>query len=75
MFIEPIGTGEMLDNGQLKAYKKSYYDDLFKKNGLEVIKDGRFVWNNPDHEFEHYMTTDCNTVTVKFNRTYYWILS
>ena len=75
LFIEPIGKGELLDSEKLSAKKKSYYDKLFKENSLEIIEEGRFIWNDPDQEFEHYTTTDGNTVPVYFNRTYYWIVS
>ena len=58
LFIEPIGRGEYLDDNRLKANKKCYYDTLFKKAGLKIIKEGRFIWNDVDHEFEHYANTD-----------------
>ena len=54
LFIEPIGKGERLDGGSLKADKKEYYDKLFRDNDLEVFKHGRFIWNDPEHKYEHY---------------------
>ena len=75
LFIEPVGKGEYLDNNTLKANKKVYYDKLFKDKGLQVKKEGRFVWNDVEHEYEHYTHTDWAKQTVTFNRTYYWIVS
>lgn len=63
LFIEPIGKGEFLDNNQLKANKKCYYDRLFEKIGLKTIKEGRFIWNE-EEVFEHYNQTDSMTQTV-----------
>ena len=75
LFIEPIGRGEYLDCERLKANKKSYYDHLFSDKGLKILKEGKFVWNDADHEFEHYTSTDVDYTVVKYNRTYYWIVS
>ena len=58
LFIEPIGKDEYLDEGRLKANKKAYYDNLFKAKGLKTIKEGRFIWNDVDTEFEHYTSTN-----------------
>ena len=44
LFIEPVGKNELLDSGQLTAYKKVYYDRLFKDMGLKVLKEGRLLW-------------------------------
>ena len=75
LFIEAVGKGDLLDENKLTAYKKSYYDKLFKHKGLTIIKHGRFLWNDPDEKFEHYTQTDSIPVTVNFNRTCYWIVS
>jgi len=75
LFIEPIGTGDALYFDGLKANKKSYYDNLFQTKGLEVIKEGRFLWHDADKDFCHYTETDYIKVVVQFNRTYYWIVS
>lgn len=48
LFIEPVGNNEELDEGRLIAYKKNYYDKLFKKKGLNILKEGRFLWNDND---------------------------
>ena len=47
---------------------------MFKQKGVKIIKEGRFIWNDPDKEFEHYTSTDWMKKTVQFNRTYYWIV-
>ena len=60
LLIEPIGNGDKCDSDRLTAYKKVYYDRLFKHVGLKVIKEGRFIWNNKQHEFELYYSTDNN---------------
>ena len=75
LFIEPIGKGEFLDNNRLKAYKKVYYDNLFKEKGIEIKKEGRFIWNEVEEEFEHYSSNDLNKNTVQYNRTYFWIVA
>ena len=75
LFIEPIGIGEYVDGGKLKANKKVYYDKLFKKKGLKTIKEGRFTWHKIDEEFEHYTSTDWQKFTVPFNRAYFWVVS
>ena len=75
LFIEPVGYGDLLDDDRLTAHKKSYYDTLFKKKDMKIISEGRFVWNNTEHEFEHYTTTDSKRVPIYFNRTCYWIVS
>ena len=75
LFIEPIGTGEFLYDGNLKANKRVYYDNLFQTKGLKVIKEGRFLWHDADKKYRHYTQTDSNRVVFEFNRTYYWIVS
>jgi hypothetical protein len=47
-----------LDTNRLKANKKVYYDRLFRQVGLKVVKEGRFIWNDIDTEFEHYSSSD-----------------
>jgi len=75
LFIEPIGKGEYLDEGCLKANKLIYYDRLFKQKGFNILKEGRFIWNDLDEQFEHYTHTDKYPKMITFNRTYYWIIS
>ena len=58
LIIEPVGKGEYLDTNRLKANKKVYYDRLFRQVGLKVVKEGRFIWNDIDTEFEHYSSSD-----------------
>ena len=60
LFIEPVGQGESLDNNKLKANKKVYYDRLFQEKGLTIRKEGRFIWNEIEEEYEHYEHTDLN---------------
>ena len=58
MFIEPIDYGDKLDDDRLIANKKVYYDNLFKERGLEIKKEGRFIWNDVEEDFEHYKSND-----------------
>jgi hypothetical protein len=51
LFIEPIGKGELLDEDRLKANKLIYYEKLFKKKGLNILKEGRFIWNDENEMF------------------------
>ena len=75
LFIESIGKGELLDSGTYKAFAKIYYDKLFQQQGLKIFKEGRFCWNKDGELFEHYTHTDFDKKSVKFNRTYFWIVS
>ena len=73
--IEPLGRGEYCDDYTLKANKKVYYDRLFKQIGLRTIKEGRFIWNDYDQEFEHFESNENENRKIWYNRTYYWIVS
>ena len=75
LFIEPVGKGELLYEDRLKANKLIYYNRLFKKKGLHILKEGRFIWNDIDQKYQHYTHTDKDPNTIMFNRTYYWIVS
>jgi len=37
LFIEPIGNREKLYGGQLVAFSKKYYNDLFEECELNII--------------------------------------